>query len=125
MHDLTTKYETEISNLDKELEALNKNQELLNEQDKILKELSDTIRALSCGDIWDDTFYRNIIDKIVVNENNELNVYLKMLPDKLSYIAINSKKLKSDWEKAPADKREYIFKHFNPSQGTEVPKCHP
>jgi|GEM_PF-13868 len=117
--ELTAKYETELSNLEKEYKVLKQNQELLNEQDKLLNEITDTIRDLSCGDIWDETFYRNIIDKIVVKEKNELDVYLKMLPDKLSYIAINSKKLKADWEKAPADKREYIFKHFESSQGTE------
>lgn len=119
LHDLTSKYETEIANLEKEYKALKQNQELLNEQDNILNEIEKIIRTLSCGDEWDDIFYRNIIDKIVVKENNELDIYLKMLPDKLNYIAINSKKLKADWGKAPLEIKECICRQFESSLGTE------
>ncbi|MGN0498265.1 MAG: hypothetical protein ACI4F6_04285 [Acutalibacteraceae bacterium] len=34
--------------------------------------------------MWSDTFYRNIIDKIVVGKNRELDIHLRIIPDKWS-----------------------------------------
>lgn len=50
--------------------------------------------ALTFGDEWDDTFYRNLIEKIIVYENKDIEIYLKMLPDILNGFVVNMNELK-------------------------------
>ncbi len=79
---MSEKYDAEIEAAEEERATLSEYKGLCQEQDQLLRQTADTIRALTCGDIWDDTFYRHILDKIVVHENNVLDVHLHMLPDK-------------------------------------------
>lgn len=89
---MSAKYDTEIAAAEKEREALNGNKALYEEQDQLLQDMEhtiwSTIRSLVCGDLWDDTFYRHMLDKIVVQSDNVLDVHLHMLPEKRSYLVL-------------------------------------
>lgn len=50
-----------------------------------IKSIMDFVDALVCGEMWDDTFYRNIINKIVVSGNNA-EVYLSFVPGKWEFL---------------------------------------
>ncbi len=45
-----------------------------------LEQAAESIRALACGEQWDDTFYRYILDTIAVEQKDALTVRLCLLP---------------------------------------------
>ena len=49
-----------------------------------ISEIRDYVNSIITGEEWSDTFYRNIVDKIVVSKNRELDIHLKFIPDKWS-----------------------------------------
>lgn len=42
------------------------------------EEISEFLLHILSGDLWDDTFYHNLLDKIIVTEQNTLEVYFKI-----------------------------------------------
>lgn len=83
---LTHKYDTEITGVEAELRTIDEKESTRQQKDQLLQEIADTIRPIIEGDKWDDTFYRHILDKIVVYENNVINIYLRLFPGKSSYL---------------------------------------
>ena len=57
---------------------------MLADKEKIIIEIKAYVNSIITGEKWSDTFYRNIVDKIVVNKNRELDIYLKFIPHKWS-----------------------------------------
>lgn len=57
---------------------------MLADKEKIISEIKAYVNSIITGEEWSDTFYRNIVDKIVVNKNRELDIHLKFIPDKWS-----------------------------------------
>ncbi len=56
--------------------------QLLADKTQLMKDISDTIHSLSAGEEWDDTFYRNMVDRIVVHADWTIDVHLKCIPDR-------------------------------------------
>ena len=56
--------------------------QLLADKTKLMEDISGYIHSLSAGEEWDDTFYRSIVDKIVVHADRTLDVHLKCIPDR-------------------------------------------
>ena len=56
--------------------------QLLADKTQLMKDISDTIHSLSAGEEWDDTFYRNMVDRIVVHADRTIDVHLKCIPDR-------------------------------------------
>lgn len=54
---------------------------------KAYKEISDTIKEIIGGVEYENEFYRRILDKMVVNDRDNIDVYLHFLPIKWSYTA--------------------------------------
>ena len=97
---LSQKYEDDIEGLEKEQKEqkekkeqnfdsqqeaeLNHHVEIQNTQDRLLQDIMSTLKDLLNGDVWDDTFYRILLEKIVVIDHSHLDVYLKSLSTKYS-----------------------------------------
>ena len=83
---LSQKYGDEIEGLEKEDHQLeiDYQQEPQNSQDILLQDIMTTMKGLVNGDEWDDIFYRNLLEKIVVVDHIHLDVYLKSLSNKYS-----------------------------------------
>lgn len=52
-----------------------------------LSEIKDVIDELLAGVLYEDEYYTQMLDKMVVNDKNHVDVYLKMLPHKWSFAA--------------------------------------
>lgn len=64
------------------LEKLQKEKAHIADKYNIIGDVSNYIHSITVGEQWDDTFYRNIVDKIFVHENRTIDVHLKLLPEK-------------------------------------------
>lgn len=54
----------------------------LADKEKMISEIKAYVNSIITGEEWSDTFYRNIVDKIVVDKNREIDIYLRFIPDK-------------------------------------------
>ena len=55
-------------------------------KNSILKSIGDAIGEIVNGLHYDDEFYREILDRMVVHDREHIDVYLKCLPQKLSFL---------------------------------------
>lgn len=117
---LKNKYESEIAAIEKEYNNFIDNKQVQNENNQHMQNIISTIKGLLSGEIWDDCFYRQILQRIVVKENNILDIYLQNLPEYSSYIICDSKQLIKKWNDCPDLLfKEQFLRHFDASQGTE------
>ncbi len=59
-------------------------------QEEFMKKITNSINELVDGVEYDDDFYREILDKMVVFDQNNIDVYLNFLPIKLSYTILKT-----------------------------------
>ena len=85
------KCENEISELLSVIDNTDKQKETLSQQQKLVDEMTKTVNELVNGVEYDDEFYKEILDKIVVNDKDHMDVYLNLLPFKWSYTAAKEK----------------------------------
>lgn len=83
--ELRTKYDAEIEKLTAMAEGIENQNNMIRRQQEITEEIRNSIYELVKGLRFDDEFYAELLDKMVVNDRNHIDVYLKMLPHKLSY----------------------------------------
>jgi DNA invertase Pin-like site-specific DNA recombinase len=89
-HKMNDKLKNDIALIKKEIETKSKQAELLKSQDDIIVDINATIKGLTYGEMQDLSFYRNLLDKIVVYERNTFDIYLKLLPKKLSCLIVEA-----------------------------------
>ena len=82
---LRAKYDAEIAELQARSESLAKQRELAEKQQELAEEIRRTVEELVDGVEYEDAFYRQLLDKMVVHDRNHVDVYLKFLPEKWSY----------------------------------------
>ena len=72
---------------------------MIEQQQQLLKEIEDAIKEIVSGVEYEDEFYKHILDKMVVQDKDNIDVYLNLLPMKWSYtVAKASKKaVASEW----------------------------
>ncbi len=76
-------------------------------QDELIKEIEKTVSHIIDGAECDDEFYSHILDKMVVNDRDNIDVYLNLLPIKLSYAVSKSIKNTQDEQQKKAFAPEY------------------
>lgn len=81
-----TKCDDEISECNELIERLENHKNSKN-NGHLRLDITTTINNIMDGITHKDEFYRNILDKIVINDRNHISVYLKLLPHKWSYAA--------------------------------------
>lgn len=72
----------QITELEQNLIKEKSNQQMLANREKIIADIKEYVNAISTGGEWNDAFYRNIVDRIVVYQGRKIDVHLKQIPDK-------------------------------------------
>lgn len=68
-------------------------QTIILKQQELMTDIKNAIDELINGIQYEDEYYTQILDKMVINDKNHIDVYLKMLPHKWSFtVATASKK---------------------------------
>ena len=91
--------DAEIEELQSIIESVDKQREMIEQQQQLLKEIEDAIKEIVSGVEYEDEFYKHILDKMVIQDKDNIDVYLNLLPMKWSYtVAKASKKaVASEW----------------------------
>ena len=82
---MAERYETDQKEIAEQIESAEKYNQLADNQEEMLRDIAATIRALAFGETQDEVFYRNIVDRIVVNSRQNIEIYLNLLPFKWAY----------------------------------------
>lgn len=72
----------QIADIEQKLIKEKKNQQMISDKEKIIADIQEYVNAISAGEEWNDTFYRNIVDKLVVYKGRKIDIYLKLIPEK-------------------------------------------
>ncbi len=82
---LRSKYDEDIEKLKSTAEGIEGQQTMILKQQELMADIKDTIDELINGIQYEDEYYIQILDKMVVGDKNHIDVYLKMLPHKWSF----------------------------------------
>lgn len=83
---LRTKYDEDIEKMRAIAEGAEKRQELIKQRQELLSDIKNAVIELVNGIMYEDEFYSELLDKMVVNDKH-IDIYLNMLPYKWSYAA--------------------------------------
>lgn len=87
-----SKCDAEIAELQSVIDSIDKQQAMIRQQQELVQEIRDAINEIVCGLEYDDEFYKHILDKMVVNDKDNIDVYLNLLPMKWSYTVAKASK---------------------------------
>ena len=87
-----SKCDAEIAELQSVIDSIDKQQAMIRQQQELVQEIKDAINEIVCGVEYDDEFYKHILDKMVVNDKDNIDVYLNLLPMKWSYTVAKASK---------------------------------
>lgn len=76
---------SKIASLQPVINNSNQQKEIIKQQQDIINEITEVINVILSGVEYEDYFYKEILDRIVVNDKEHIDVYLKFLPFKWSY----------------------------------------
>ena len=86
------KCDAEMEALQSVIDGIDKQGEMVQEQQELVQEITETIHELVRGIEYDDEFYRQILDKMVIVDKDHIDVYLNLLPMKWSYTVAKASK---------------------------------
>ena len=84
------KCENEIAELQSVIGNIDKQREMIEKQQELVDEITEAMNELINGVEYEDDFYKEILDKMVVNDKDHIDVYLNLLPLKWSYTVAKS-----------------------------------
>ena len=82
---LRAKYDEDIEKLKSMAEGTRQQQTMILKQKELMADIKNAINELINGIQYEDEYYTQILDKMVINDKNHIDVYLKMLPHKWSF----------------------------------------
>lgn len=80
------RYDGDRENLKRQIQEAKNQKEIPANPEERMADIAAAICALAMGDKQDDTFYRNLVEKIVVHSREHIEIYLNRLPYKWSYM---------------------------------------
>lgn len=80
----------EIAELQSVIDSIDKQHQMIGQQ-QLIKEIKDAVNEIAGGVEYEDDFYKHILDKMVVMDKDNIDVYLKLLPVKWIYAVAGSK----------------------------------
>lgn len=83
--DLRAKYDAEIHSLKSMVESMDKQQAVTAKQKELMEDIKNAVDELISGIEYEDEFYTQLLDKMVINDRENIDVYLNELPFKWSY----------------------------------------
>lgn len=84
---LRAKYDAEMESLKAMAESGERQEDIIEKQQERMEDIKKVIDELIDGIKYEDEFYAQILDKMVVNDRNNIDVYLNLFPMKWSYTA--------------------------------------
>ena len=87
-----TKCENELTELQSVIENIREQKEEMEKQQELVTEITEVMDDLINGVEYEDDLYKEILDKMVVNDKDHIDVYLNLYPLKLSYTAVTASK---------------------------------
>ena len=84
---LRAKYDEDIEKLKSMAERIEQQQTMILKQRELMEDIKNAIDELINGIQYEDEYYTQILDKMVISDKNHIDVYLKMLPHKWSFTA--------------------------------------
>ena len=84
---LRAKYDEDIEKLKSAMGDPKQQQTMIIKQQELMSDIKNAIDELINGIQYEDEYYAQILDKMVVEDKNHIDVYLKMLPYKWSFTA--------------------------------------
>ena len=82
---LRAKFDEDIEKLKSTMEGTRQQQTMILKQQELMTDIKNAIDELINGIQYEDEYYTQILDKMVINDKNNIDVYLKMLPHKWSF----------------------------------------
>ena len=82
----------EISELQDTISGIDQQHLLADQQERVMKEITAAIHEIVSGVEYEDAFYSQILDKMVVQSKDTVDVYLNLLPIKWSYAVAKASK---------------------------------
>ena len=82
---LRAKYNEDIEKLKSMAEGIEQQQTMILKQQELMTDIKNATLELINGIQYEDEYYTQILDKMVINDKNHIDVYLKMLPHKWSF----------------------------------------
>ena len=89
---LRAKYDTEIESLKSMADSIEKQQAMILKTQELMTDIKKALDELIDGTPYEDEFYTQILDKMVINDRDNIDVYLNMLPLKWSYTVAKASK---------------------------------
>lgn len=86
---LRARYDKEIDALQAMMEGLEQ-QRLLIKKQQLIQNMKSAIDELVNSIEYEDEFYKQLLDKMVLHDKNHIDVYLNMLPYKWTYTVVKS-----------------------------------
>ena len=84
---LRAKYDAEIDSLQSMAESMEKQQAVIAEQTERIADIEKAVDELIAGIEYEDEFYTQLLDKMVIHDRENIDVYLNLFPHKWSYTA--------------------------------------
>lgn len=81
------KCENELAQRQSVIESIDTKRETTEKQQELAAEITKVMNELVNGAEYEEDFYKEILDKMVVNDKDHIDVYLHLLPLKWSYTA--------------------------------------
>ena len=85
-----SKCDAEISELQSVIDSIDKQQTMIKKQQELMLEIRNAVNEIVNGVEYDDEFYKHILDKMVIGDRYNIDVYLNLLPMKWSYTVAKS-----------------------------------
>ena len=89
-HAARSKCDAEISELKAVIDSIGRQQTMTKRQQELMREIRDAMNEIVNGVEYDDEFYKHILDKMVIGDRDNIDIYLNLLPMKWSYTAAKS-----------------------------------
>lgn len=82
---MRNKNDEEMKAVELEIAALNRRNDMVQEREKLIGDITDAINEIISGVQYEDDFYSAILQKMVVYDTSNVDVYLNLLPFKWRY----------------------------------------
>lgn len=86
------KCDAEIAELQSMIDSVDRQRSMAMQEQTLMDEIKTAVNEVIDGVEYEDAFYKQILDRMVINSHESIDVYLKLLPFKWSYIIAKASK---------------------------------
>lgn len=79
------KCDAEITELQAVIDSVDHQRTMISHEQELLEDIKNAVNEIINGAEYEDAFYKQILDRMVINNRDNIDVYLKLLPFKWSY----------------------------------------